>query len=207
MAKLTVSVIKKQIAVLEAKATRLAEEETKASVGKVRALMNQLGVTLEHLSSAATRKVSAVKKAIVGKKPATTKRLSKGAAKYRDPSTGATWSGFGRAPGWIAGVANRDAFLVAKSGASASESAVKAPVAKKKAAARKGSAKKVAKSAAKNAVAVTKKVASPSPAKKKPAGKKSAPTTTAKKAPKKRAVPVTASGASTAADGAPPSTN
>jgi hypothetical protein len=82
MAKLTVSDIKKQIAALEAKAARLAEEETMASVGKVRALMNQLGVTLEHLSSSVSRKASAVKKAIAGKKPATAKRTSKGAAKY-----------------------------------------------------------------------------------------------------------------------------
>jgi DNA-binding protein H-NS len=201
MAKLTVSEIKKQIAVLEARAARLAEEETKASVGRVRALMNQLGVTLEHLTSVATQKASAVKKGIVGKKSTTTKRASKGAAKYQDPSTGATWSGFGRAPGWIAGAANRDAFLVAKSGANASDSAVKAPVAKKKAA-----AKKVAKSAAKKAVAVAKKVVSPSPAKKRPAAKKSAPKATAKKAAKKRAVPVNASGASTAADGASSST-
>ena len=137
MAKLTVTEIKKQIAVLEAKAARLVEEETKASVGKVRALMNQLGVTLEHLSSSVSKKASAVKKAIVGKKSATAKRTSKGAAKYRDPKTGATWSGFGRAPGWIAGAADRDAFLVGKSGTNASESAAKASVAKKKPAAKK----------------------------------------------------------------------
>src|SRR3954468_22371574 len=100
MAKLTVTEIKRKIATLEAKAARLAQEETKASVGNVRALMNQLGVTLEHLSSAVSEKASAVKKAIVGKKPATAKRISKGAAKYADPKTGKTWSGFGRAPGW-----------------------------------------------------------------------------------------------------------
>ena len=61
MAKLTVNEIKKQIAALEAKAARLAEEETKAAVSKVRALMNQLGVTLEHLSSTVGRKGAAVK--------------------------------------------------------------------------------------------------------------------------------------------------
>ena len=38
MAKLTVTEIKKQIAALEAKAARLTEDETKASIGKVRAL-------------------------------------------------------------------------------------------------------------------------------------------------------------------------
>ncbi len=34
------------------------------------------------------------------------------AAKYRDRKTGATWTGHGRAPSWIAKAKNRDKFLV-----------------------------------------------------------------------------------------------
>lgn len=34
-------------------------------------------------------------------------------AKYRDPESGATWTGRGRAPAWIAEAADRDAFLIA----------------------------------------------------------------------------------------------
>lgn len=34
------------------------------------------------------------------------------AAKYQNPKTGETWSGRGRAPGWIKDVANRDRFLI-----------------------------------------------------------------------------------------------
>jgi DNA-binding protein H-NS len=34
------------------------------------------------------------------------------AAKYRDPKTGTTWSGRGRAPTWIKNAKNRDKFLV-----------------------------------------------------------------------------------------------
>ncbi|HDR9496364.1 H-NS family nucleoid-associated regulatory protein [Burkholderia stabilis] len=34
------------------------------------------------------------------------------ASKYRAPKTGATWSGRGRAPQWIAGAKNRDRFLI-----------------------------------------------------------------------------------------------
>jgi DNA-binding protein H-NS len=34
-------------------------------------------------------------------------------AKYRDPKTGATWSGRGRAPNWLKDVKNRDRFLIA----------------------------------------------------------------------------------------------
>ena len=209
MAKLTVTEIKKQIAVLEAKAARLVEEETKASVGKVRALMNQLGVTLEHLSSSVSKKASAVKRAIVGKKPATAKRTSKGAAKYQDPKTGKTWSGFGRAPAWIAGAKNRDAFLVDKSGVQAPDAVVKAPTAKKKSLVKAAAAKKVAKPAAKKAAAVAKKVArkaaAPAAAKTKPSAKKAAPKVAAKKSAKKRAMPNSAAAVSTAAEGAAPS--
>src|SRR5215469_4136225 len=32
--------------------------------------------------------------------------------KYRDPKTGATWSGRGRAPNWIKDVKNRDRYLI-----------------------------------------------------------------------------------------------
>ncbi|MGU3779039.1 H-NS histone family protein [Burkholderia metallica] len=34
------------------------------------------------------------------------------APKYRDPKTGATWSGRGKAPHWIAGAKNRTRFLI-----------------------------------------------------------------------------------------------
>lgn len=34
------------------------------------------------------------------------------APKYRDPKTGATWSGRGKAPQWIASARNRDRFLI-----------------------------------------------------------------------------------------------
>ncbi|CAG9191635.1 DNA-binding protein H-NS [Paraburkholderia tropica] len=33
-------------------------------------------------------------------------------ARYRDPKTGATWSGRGRAPNWIKDAKNRDRFLI-----------------------------------------------------------------------------------------------
>lgn len=32
--------------------------------------------------------------------------------KYRDPKTGATWNGYGRAPVWIADAKRRDRFLI-----------------------------------------------------------------------------------------------
>jgi DNA-binding protein H-NS len=45
--------------------------------------------------------------------------------KYRDPLSGATWSGRGRAPNWIAGK-NREDFLVERHGMPMSKAAVQA---------------------------------------------------------------------------------
>jgi hypothetical protein len=39
-------------------------------------------------------------------------KASPAAVKYRDPKSGATWSGHGRTPKWIASAKNRDKFLV-----------------------------------------------------------------------------------------------
>ena len=186
--------IKKQIAALEAQAERIARQEMAGAIAKVKEIMSTFGLTVEQLQSTAAGKTRNVAKKM---KP---KGTSGGVAKYADPKTGKTWSGVGRAPAWIAGARNRDAFLIDKSGVKAPEAAVKAPVAKKKSAARKGS-----KPTAKKAVAATKKAApktaAPLAGKKKPSAKKAA----AKKAAKKRATPVGAAGTSTATAGAAPS--
>src|SRR5471030_2198124 len=103
MSKLTA--LKKQIAALEAQAERIAKEEMASAVAKVKSIMAEFNLTIEHLTQAVGGK-RAVKK---------TKAKSASVAKYADPKTGKTWSGFGRAPGWIAGAKNRDACLVGAS--------------------------------------------------------------------------------------------
>lgn len=201
MSKLTA--IKKQIAALQAEAERITKQEMSGAIAKVKEIMADFGLTIEHLQSAVTGKTRKVSKQLRAK------RAGGGVAKYSDPKTGKTWSGFGRAPAWIAGAKNRDAYLVDKGGVKAPEAAAKTPVAKKKSAAKKASAKKVTKPAAKKAVAVAKKVtrkpAAPAAAKKNPAAKKAAPKAAAKKSAKKRAARVSAVGAPTAADGTAPS--
>ena len=70
---------------------------------------------------------SAAQPAIAAKKPATTGNYVKGpqAPKYRDPKSGATWSGRGPAPAWLAGAKDRSKFLIvaAAEGASGSKGA------------------------------------------------------------------------------------
>jgi DNA-binding protein H-NS len=197
MSKLTA--IKKQIVALQAEAERITKDEMSAAIAKVKDIMSSFGLTVEHLGAAvAGKKRGAATKV----KP---KRAGAGNAKYADPKSGKTWSGFGRVPAWIAGAKSRDAFLVDKSGLQASEPVAKAPVAKKKSVAKAASAKKVAKPAAKKAVAVAKKAApaaAPVAAKKKPSARKAV----AKKSAQKRAAANGASGAPMALDGAVSST-
>ncbi len=181
MSKLTA--LKRKIAALEAQAERIANEEMTSAIAKVKDIMAEFNLTVEHLTQSVAGKRAAKK----------TKAKTASVAKYADPKTGKTWSGFGRAPGWIAGAKNRDAFIVDKS--AAPESAAKMPAAPKKDSTRAKTvkvAKKTAKPAAKKAVAAAKKTskakAAPVAAKKKPAAKKaSAKKSVPKSAASKRA--------------------
>ena len=134
MSKLTA--LKKQIASLQAQAERIAKTEMSSAIAKIKDIMAEFNLTIEHLTHSVGGKRAA-------KKP---KVKTVSVAKYADPKTGKTWSGFGRAPGWIAGAKNREAFLVDKSGIT-----VAAPAAAEKAPVKVAKAVKVAKTAAKKA--------------------------------------------------------
>jgi hypothetical protein len=41
-------------------------------------------------------------------------RPGAGMAKYRDPKSGRTWTGFGRVPDWLASAKDREAFLIGR---------------------------------------------------------------------------------------------
>lgn len=183
MSKLTE--IKKKIAALEAEAERIAKQEMSGAVAKIRSLMSDFGITLEHLSG---RSTPAAAKRAASRKVASKKRAGVGVARYADPKTGKTWTGFGRAPAWIAEAKNRDAFLIGsmvaepdavapakrakkKTAASAAPAAAAKEVAKAAKAAKKvakKAPKKVAavatKARATKKLAVARKVASESPA-------------------------------------------
>ncbi|WP_408220049.1 H-NS histone family protein [Paraburkholderia dilworthii] len=88
------------------------------------------------------------------KKPADNYVRGPQAPKYRDPKSGATWSGRGRAPAWLSGAKDRSRFLI--DGATADVAVAK--TSKAKVAAQKTVAKKVP--VAKKAVVAKKVVAS-----------------------------------------------
>lgn len=73
---------------------RIKELET--VIAQVRQIVKEHDLTAEDIGLTSKRGGTAKKKTV--------------AAKYRDPKTGATWSGRGRAPAWMG--KNRDRFLI-----------------------------------------------------------------------------------------------
>ena len=189
---------------LEAEYTRAAKLEMDAAVEKVKELMASLGVTLEHLGKPSS---TAIRKTANAKKPSAKKsapeRMGAGIPKYRDPNTGKTWTGFGRAPGWIAGVKDRDAFLVGKS-AAALPSGRDAKVAIKKAKERNVKALTPMKKAAARAAKRTAPAEAVAARKKAPAKKRTAKVPAVKSLPlKKHAAKAIAKKKKVLAQGAP----
>lgn len=105
MARLTYEAVQKQIARLQAQAKTLeAAKDAKKlrAVDRVRALMKKLGVEVGDLGAAPRAKVrpaaAKARKAGVGKPRKATGTVP---PKYRDPESGATWTGRGRTPIWL----------------------------------------------------------------------------------------------------------
>lgn len=87
----TVAELMAQKAEIEKKIAEAQREERASAIAQVRALMAQHGLTVADLAS---RGASAPR-------AASGKALSKVPAKYRDPSTGNSWSGRGLKPNWL----------------------------------------------------------------------------------------------------------
>lgn len=75
-------------------------------------MMEACNVTLQDLEAfTQLRRGRKAASALLGT-AATVKRKRNIAPKYRNPKTGETWSGMGRAPVWIRDAKNRDRFLI-----------------------------------------------------------------------------------------------
>jgi DNA-binding protein H-NS len=103
----TLEAIQAKMKKLQAQADVLMTKETEKVLKTIHELMEKHGLTAADIDVHAGGKQLAKK---VGAK--TFDKKSAAAVKFRDPKTGATWSGHGRAPGWIASAKNRDRFLV-----------------------------------------------------------------------------------------------
>jgi DNA-binding protein H-NS len=84
---------------LEKAITEARQSEISAAVAKVREIVAEYGLTAQDVFPGRGGKSAS-------------KGVSKVAAKYRDPATGQTWTGRGKAPKWIEGQ-DRTQFLIA----------------------------------------------------------------------------------------------
>lgn len=92
--------LKKQIAALQEQAEAARVAEVAEVVADIRAKVTEYGLA-EHDIFPKRRGRPAASKTGATPLP----------AKYKNPKTGETWSGRGRAPGWLAGK-NRERFLI-----------------------------------------------------------------------------------------------
>lgn len=94
----TYAEIKKQIEELQALAATAREKEIESATAQVKAIMKEYGLRLSDLSDVTKPRVNAKAREPV-------------AVKYKDPSSGSTWTGRGRAPLWLAGK-NKEDYLI-----------------------------------------------------------------------------------------------
>lgn len=100
--------VKAKIAALEKEAETLLQRELGSVIAQVKKTIAQYGLSAADLglgraAAPATRRKAAAK----GRKATTV-----GMPKYQDPKTMKTWTGRGKPPTWIVGVANRDDYLI-----------------------------------------------------------------------------------------------
>jgi DNA-binding protein H-NS len=92
--------IQAKIADLQAQAEIVKREEKEQAIAMARTMISAYGITAKDLGLDKAPKVK------TGPKPG-----NKVAAKYRDPQSGATWSGRGKTPRWING-ADRSQYAI-----------------------------------------------------------------------------------------------
>lgn len=204
----TLEQIQARMKKLQAQAEALLAKRAQAAVDQIRELMIKHGLTTADIEARAKAKREAK---VAGRH--LTDGVARHAAsakgkmppKYRDPKTGATWSGHARPPAWIKDVKDRTRYLIDPTAAVAlnGSGASKATTAAKKVSAKKSAVKKTTvEQAAAKPVAAKKMTAKKTAAKKatmQPSAAKEAAVkkVAAKKAVTKRAVAKKASAART----------
>jgi DNA-binding protein H-NS len=141
----TLEQIQAKLKKLQAQAEALIAKRAQSVLNDIRKLMDEHGLTTADIDAHSSTKKPRGRPA-----GTTSKAKSKGKAadsgklpaKYRNPKTGATWSGWARPPLWIKDVKDRTKFLIGGHSESNTEASATKPASKK--AAKKVSGKKVA---------------------------------------------------------------
>jgi DNA-binding protein H-NS len=176
--------IQARIKKLQEQAEALVTRRAQGALDQIRELMLKHGLTthdIETRAKARRDRAQAKRLGLAGKATSASATKGKLPPKYRDPKTGATWSGHARPPAWIKNVKDRSKFLIdGGSAAGGVQAAASAKTAGKKAAAKKTAAKKA--TAARKTGAAKKAGAKGAAAKKTAAGKTAVKKTVAKRA-------------------------
>ena len=137
----TLEQIQSEMKRLQAQAEAMMAKKAKTVLADIRKLMDQHGLTTADIDAhSATKKRAGRPSGAASAKGSGGKAVTKAKAakgklppKYRDPRTGATWSGHARPPAWIAKVRDRTKFLIDGAGAEVAAKGVsKAKAAPKK---------------------------------------------------------------------------
>lgn len=137
----TLKQIQARLTRLRTQAESMIADRAQAVLDDIRAMMERHGLTTADIDKHGKKPRRAAKPHVTlpapaGRHETMTKLAKKGKlpAKYRNPKTGETWSGWARPPAWIANVKDRSKFLI---DAEAVESKAKPKAAAKKVAAKK----------------------------------------------------------------------
>lgn len=109
----TLEQIQAKLKKLQAQAEAMLAKKSQAVLSEIRGLMEKHGLTTADIDAHIGGKKRGPK---AGPAPVSVAKTT--AAQYREPRTGATWSGRGRPPGWIAKAKDRTRFLINASVAS-----------------------------------------------------------------------------------------
>jgi DNA-binding protein H-NS len=126
----TLEQIKDKMKKLQEQAEKLIAKRAQSVLNDIRKLMEEHGLTIADIDSHSTEKknhgrpAGSKSAATTGKVASSTDVNEVSLAKYRHVKTGATWTGHGRAPGWIANVKDRTKFLIAGDAGAASAASV-----------------------------------------------------------------------------------
>ncbi len=130
----TLEQIQARVKKLQAQAEALLAKKTHAAVDQIRKLMLEHGLTTADIEAkASAKRVAKGLKigAAAGKTKVANVARTKASPKYQNPKTGATWTGHGRAPTWIAEARDRSKFLITGT-AEATVATTASPASKKK---------------------------------------------------------------------------
>jgi DNA-binding protein H-NS len=157
----TLEQIEANIAKLQAQAVSLRTKQSQSVLSQIHKLMAEHGLTAEDLAAYSGGKKQSVRSSAPKASAAPGKAAVKSVgvdvhrgqrtgpqpAKFRDPKTGATWSGRGPAPAWLASAKDRSKFAIAGTDGASANSVAEASVAKKAPAKKAATAKTADKAA------------------------------------------------------------